>query len=120
MTNRRGSSVRIDMISLAFQPQAGAWAAISRAGRTRRGRTESLVQSSPMRLANGLAGTESLCRTDAALPSEGKGHKFGRANQINDLHKSFLSRARGRLTTNSPMERASWRVIGGDLVTLLP
>jgi len=44
----------------------------------------------------------------------------GRANQINDLHKSFLSRARGKLTTNSPMERASWRVIGGDLDTLLP
>src|SRR5438128_194002 len=44
----------------------------------------------------------------------------GRANQINDLRKSLRRRARGKLTTNSPAERAYWRVIGGHFVTLLP
>jgi hypothetical protein len=44
----------------------------------------------------------------------------GRANQINDLRKSSGRGARGKLTTNSPIKCACWRVIGGDFVTLLP
>jgi len=44
----------------------------------------------------------------------------GRANQINELRRLFRRRAKGKLTTNSPTERAYWRVIGGDFVILLP
>jgi hypothetical protein len=44
----------------------------------------------------------------------------GRANQINELRRLFRRRAKGKLTTNSPTERAYWRVIGGHFVTLLP
>jgi hypothetical protein len=43
-----------------------------------------------------------------------------RANQINELRRLFRRRAKGALTTNSPTERANWRVIGGHFVTLLP
>jgi hypothetical protein len=36
------------------------------------------------------------------------------------LRRLFRRRAKGTLTTNSPTERAYWRVIGGYFVTLLP
>jgi hypothetical protein len=45
---------------------------------------------------------------------------LGRANQINELRRLFRRHAKGKLTTNSPTERAYWRVIGGHFVTLLP
>ncbi len=45
---------------------------------------------------------------------------LGRANKINELRRSFRRRVKGKLTTNSPTERAYWRVIGGHFVTLLP
>src|SRR5260370_3624014 len=45
---------------------------------------------------------------------------LGRANQINDLPKSVRMPAKDKLTTNSPTERAFWRVIGGDFVNWLP
>jgi hypothetical protein len=45
--------------------------------------------------------------------------RLGRANQINDLRPSLTGRAKGTLTINSPTERAYWRVIGGQFVTLL-
>src|ERR1700722_19297454 len=64
-----------------------------------------------------------VAQLDRALPSEGKGQRFEspRARQlIKDLRKSFRGYASGKLTTNSPTERAYWRVIGGHFVTLLP
>src|SRR5260370_21846006 len=45
---------------------------------------------------------------------------LGRANQINDLPKSVRMPAKDKLTTNSPTERAFWRVIGGDFVNWFP
>jgi hypothetical protein len=44
----------------------------------------------------------------------------GRANKINDLRNSFRRRAKGKLTINSPTERAHSRAIGGNLARLLP
>jgi hypothetical protein len=43
-----------------------------------------------------------------------------RANKINELRRLFRRRAKGKLTTNSPTERAYWSEIGGRFVTLLP
>jgi hypothetical protein len=44
-----------------------------------------------------------------------------RARQQNQrLGQIVRKRVKAKLTTNSPTEHAFWRIIGGDLVALLP
>jgi hypothetical protein len=50
----------------------------------------------------------------------GCSNHLGRANKINSLRRLFRRRAKGKLTTNSPTERAYWSEIGGRFATLLP
>src|SRR6267143_6145855 len=63
-----------------------------------------------------IASSLDLCPPKAEVTGS---NPVGRANKINDLRNSFRRRAKGKLTINSPTERAHLRAIGGNLARLV-